>query len=96
MAGSVLAVVVIVLSVVSVGLLMLPTGSDDDVSPRQSLFAGEPTDRNETSGEPWTPHVVKGADDGLGEPDEVHEDIEGPDEVHEDVEGPVPDDEKKG
>ena len=79
--GSILAVLVIALSVTTVGILMLP-GEDD--GQRQVLSSGEPTGWNETSEEPWTPHAVKG--DGLGEPDEVYEDVE----------GPVPEDEKKG
>ena len=79
--GSILAVLVIALSVTTVGILMLP-GEDD--GQRQVLSSGEPTGWNETSEEPWTPHAIKG-----GEPGE-------PDEVYEDVEGPVPDDEKKG
>ena len=80
-AGSVLAVLVIALSVTTVGILLLP---GDDADQRQVLSSGEPTGWNETSEEPWSPHAVKG-----GEP-------EGPDEVYEDVEGPVPEDEKKG
>ena len=79
--GSVLAVLVIALSVTTVGILLLP---GDDADQRQVLSSGEPTGWNETSEEPWTPHAVKG--------DELIE----PDEVGEDVEGPVPDDEKKG
>ena len=81
MAGSVLAVLVIALSVTTVGILLLP---GDDAGQRRVLSSGEPTGWNETSEEPWSPHAVKGEE--LGEPDEVYEDVE----------GPVPDDGKKG
>ena len=86
-----IAVLVIALFLTTVCILMLP---GDDVDQRRALSSGEPTGWNETSDEPRTPHAVKG--EGMGEPDEVHGDVEGPDEVYEDVEGPVPEDGKKG
>ena len=79
--GLIIAVLVIALFLTTVCILLLP---GDDVGQRRVLSSGEPTGWNGTSGEPWSPHAVKG-----GEPGE-------PDEVYEDIEGPVPDDGKKG